>query len=141
VETEPSIHFFCALCGTGLTVSAQLQGNIVECAGCSRSIPVPGHLSREGPIGEYLPLYSPDVLSVEMTFVCPGCEGALVSDARYEGTPFSCPKCSFSGSVPTWSGFVAPDARAERRAPAVVLSTDEIDFLIGENTDAAISPG
>ena len=140
---EPSIDFFCALCGSSLAVSRELQGNVVECPACSHSIPVPGPLRRETPVIEYLPLFSPDILSVEMTFVCPGCKSSLVADARYEGAPFFCPKCNFAGSVPTWSGFVAPDPLAAPQRPAVILTAEELEFLSGEIADAApivISP-
>lgn len=101
----------------------------MECGVCSRSIPVPGRLNRDAPPSESLPLFAPEILAVEMTFVCPGCEFSLVADVRYEGVPFVCPKCRFAGSVPMWSGFVAPDSEAKKRGPAPVLSAEEIDFL------------
>ena len=134
---EPSIDFFCPFCGTALAVSGELRGNVVECPRCSRSIPVPGRLNRQVPAGDYLPLFSPDILSVEMTFACPGCKRSLMADARYEGAAFSCPACHFAGSVPTWSGFVAPDPRAAPQKPAVILTAEELDFLSGEHEDAS----
>lgn len=136
MDPATSIDFFCAFCGSELAVPPELQGSVVECAACSRSIPVPGRLNREAPVSECLPLFNADILSVEMTFVCPGCEGSLVADARYEGAPFVCPKCNFGGSVPTWSGFIAPEPGLEARLPAVVLTSEEIDFLSGERADA-----
>lgn len=135
MEPEPSIDFFCALCGSSLAVSRALQGNVVQCPACSRAIPVPGRLNRHAPTAEYFPLFSPDILSVEMTFVCPGCRRSLGADARYEGAPFSCPACARAGTVPTWSGFVASDLVAKPQTPAVILTAEELEFLIGENEE------
>ena len=137
VESQLTIDFYCALCGCSLAVSRALQGNVVECPACSRSIPVPGRLNRRESVTEYLPLFSPEILSVEMTFACSGCKRSLLADARYEGERFSCPACDFSGAVPTWSGFVAADLKAKTEVPAVVLSAEELHFLNGDSEASA----
>jgi DNA-directed RNA polymerase subunit RPC12/RpoP len=130
------IDFFCALCGSSLSVSREFEGNVVECPACAHSIPVPGRLNRHAPATDYFPLFSPNILSIEMTFACPGCERPMMADARYEGVPFSCPVCSFSGSVPTWSGYIAPDVSAKPHASAVILSPEELEFLSSESEEA-----
>src|SRR4051812_17518994 len=104
MEAPTSIDFFCALCGSALAVSQEHAGGIVECPTCSRSIPVPGLLNRAAANGEYLPAFYPEILSVEISFVCPGCDRVLIADARYEGARFTCPKCAVESIVPHWSG-------------------------------------
>ena len=140
------IEFFCAICGQSLTAPAEYAGNVIGCPSCERAVPVPGCPSGEDGKPSWQPAFSADILSVEITFVCPGCRDPLVADARYSGEPFDCPKCAATGQVPRW--IAASSLPAERHAPAVVhaaaLSAEEIDFLsgaLGEEWAAVNPPG
>lgn len=117
-----STHFFCANCGVGLTVGAESAGRTIECPGCRRTVPVP-HPTRG-----CLPILPPEVLALELKFLCPGCGAKLRIDARLEGDTVPCPKCAQATKVPRWS--LPGDAISQPRAGRVVqLSTAEIEFL------------
>ena len=79
------------------------------------------------------PAFSPEILSVEITFLCPGCDHALIADARAGGDPFICPKCEATGEVPEWARIKerADTADAEKVVHTVTLSPEEIEFLSG----------
>ena len=117
-----SAHFFCANCGVGLTVGAESAGRTIECPACHRTVPVP-HTMRG-----CLPILPPEVLALELKFLCAGCGAKLRIDARLEGDTVPCPKCSQATKVPRWS--LSEDATSQPPAGRVVqLSTAEIEFL------------
>jgi DNA-directed RNA polymerase subunit M/transcription elongation factor TFIIS len=132
LHSEPPIEFYCAICGQALTANAEFAGNVINCPTCERNVPVPGCFAWSDVNPKCQPAFSPEILSVEITFVCPGCNYALVADARWGGEPFICPKCDTTGDVPDW-------ARAKVRTPVadaprvhtLTLSPEEIDFLSG----------
>lgn len=125
------IHFFCALCGRGLTLSARHAGELVECDGCNRVVPVPGFAPPKGGLREWLPAFPPEILAVEIKFACGGCGAKLRIDARWEGRRLKCPQCEADGRVPVWS-------RAWTPKPDVLpaLTAAEIAWLSGDETDA-----
>ena len=134
VSPESSIDFFCAICGSSLAAAPEHEGSLIECPMCERSVPVPGAVSVAGTESGCLPVFRPEILSVEITFVCPGCERALVADARQEGDAFRCPKCGSEGRVPDWSGARPRVENSARPVAAVVLSAEEIGILSGDPT-------
>lgn len=86
------------------------------------------------------PVFPPDVLELEVKFLCAFCNNRLRADARWEGRSVICPVCSEKTGVPRWSaGFRWSGVNHEtdipdvRPASAPRLSEDEIAFL----TDAA----
>jgi DNA-directed RNA polymerase subunit RPC12/RpoP len=121
-----STQFHCAICGAGLSVGAESAGRVIECPACRHVVPVPVRLPR-GAIGT-LPLLPPEVLALELKFLCPGCQAKLRIDARLEGESVACPKCQQPTRVPRWS---APPRETELRvAPKrAELSAAEIEFL------------
>lgn len=140
--SEPPIQFFCAVCGQALIADARFGGSVIACPDCHRTVPVPGtivHADQEE--SKCPPAFSPEILSVEITFLCPGCSGSLITDARSGGDPFVCPTCETTGEVPTWSraGVRPPDAVAGKISTGRSLSPEEIAFLSApspENSDA-----
>jgi DNA-directed RNA polymerase subunit M/transcription elongation factor TFIIS len=125
------IHFFCAVCGNSLIVAAKFGGSVCECPACERTVPVPGELGGIGAERRWLPVFGPEILSLEVKFVCGGCDRALMVDARREGERVDCPKCGAECRVPAWSG--ATLRRSEEGAllapSASKLSQEEIEFL------------
>ncbi len=136
MQAASSIQFFCVICGQSLTATADFAGGLFECPRCERHVPVPGHLAGEAPDRELLPAFTPEILSVEVKFVCPGCDRALLMDARWQGEPFECPKCGAGGHVPRWS-------RPGRggTVPMVTLSPEEFDFLSASPDEAPLADG
>lgn len=133
------IHFFCALCGRGITLSAKHAGELVECDGCQRVVPVPGFAPPKGGLRDWLPALPPEILAVEIKFLCGGCGAKLRIDARWEGRRLKCPLCSTEGRVPTWSREW--NAKTDLM-PA--LSPEEIAWLSGDDADvkpAAVAAG
>jgi DNA-directed RNA polymerase subunit RPC12/RpoP len=136
----PTIRFFCVICGTTLTAPADSPKNIVECPSCSRCVPVPRPVGLTGRLTRCAPVFPPDVLELEVKFLCAFCNNRLRADARWEGRSVICPVCSEKTGVPRWSaGFRwsgvnhetdTPDVRAASTpATAPRLSEDEIAFL------------
>jgi DNA-directed RNA polymerase subunit M/transcription elongation factor TFIIS len=137
VSSETPIEFFCAICGQSLTAETEFAGNVISCPMCERSVPVPGRLTASD--WKWQPAYTPEILSVEITFVCPGCNRALIADARAAGDPFVCPKCDAKGEVPIWSQPREDSPSATVVREAGTLSAEEIDFLSGSSPDRAVS--
>src|SRR6266853_2707567 len=129
-----SIDFFCAICGSNLAAAPEHEGGLIQCPMCERTVPVPGAVSVAGTDSGCLPVFRPEILTVEITFVCPGCDRALVADAREEGETFQCPKCGLEGRVPAWSGAARRTGDSARPKANAVLSPEEIDILSGGHT-------
>jgi predicted RNA-binding Zn-ribbon protein involved in translation (DUF1610 family) len=131
LHSEPPIQFFCAVCGQSLNADAHFGGSVIACPACDRSVPVPGRIPwpDEGP--KWHPAFSPEILSVEITFVCPGCQRALIADARWGGEAFICPKCETTSEVPNWTRakIRPPDMAPPAVSSAPALTPEEIAFL------------
>jgi len=124
------IHFFCALCGRGLTLSDKHAGELVECDGCQHVVPVPGFAPPKGGLRDWLPAFPPEILAVEIKFRCGACATKMRIDARWEGRRLKCPHCGTDGRVPTWSrAWIAETALL----PA--LSSEEIAWLSGDDAN------
>ena len=126
-----SISFFCAVCGLGLTAESSLAGGIMECTRCERSTPVPGFPGKPGESG-WAGVYPPEILSMNMVFLCNGCNMRMVVDARLEGREIDCPQCEVKVRAPLWSRAKAPAAGRPPRKGRPSLTPEEIGFLSGD---------
>ena len=139
LTSEQPIEFFCAICGQALTAESHFAGSVISCPTCHRSVPVPGRLAWSDPGASWYPAFSPEILSVEVTFVCPKCNNALIADARWSGEPFTCPLCETNWEVPDWTRarMRPPDPDAPAMVKPVELSAEEIEFLssVEENSN------
>ena len=122
-------HFFCAICGEAMSAPPRAGGGLRECPSCLRVVPIPGYPTTPGGSSGCLGLYQPEILTVVMKFLCPGCEAKMSIDVRWEGKLSECPHCHLAFHVPMLSGpkIVEPPARAALSS----LSTEEIAFLSG----------
>jgi DNA-directed RNA polymerase subunit RPC12/RpoP len=103
----------------------------MECTRCERSVPVPGFPAMRGESG-CAAVYSPEILSIDVIFLCRGCNAKLVVDGRMEGRDLDCPQCQARVKMPLWSRRTTAPAAA--RAPKKArphLTPDEIGFLTG----------
>jgi DNA-directed RNA polymerase subunit RPC12/RpoP len=139
-----SIRFYCVICGAAMKTSAEATEDVVQCPNCARRVPVPRLTSLSGRFAGCVPVFPPEVLDLEVKFLCTSCRNRLRADARWEGRNVVCPVCGKRTAVPRWSRVPmwsrAPEAavaasRSDRSAneiPAVTLSRDEIEFLSEE---------
>ena len=119
----PDLAFHCVVCGRKLHTSAEPAGGVVECPHCLRVVPVPSLVSPD-----FLPCapvaFPPEILSVEMKFLCVKCDAKLEVDVRMENRNVACPKCAAAIRVPR--------LRTEARlAASPLLSLAETEFLSG----------
>jgi hypothetical protein len=127
------IPFFCAVCGASLSAELSLAGGVSECAQCERRVPVPGYPSRGRESG-CAPVFPPEILEMDMTFLCPECDVRLVVDARMEGLDVSCPRCETWVRAPRWSGLAAVGEEVAPEPVAPTLTPEEVEFLSREST-------
>jgi len=88
-------------------------------------------------------VFPPEVLAMEVKFLCTSCKSRLGADARWEGRGVICPVCGDRTRVPRWSACTlgprmadgAESAKTMRFSDAK-LSSEEIAFL----SEAASSP-
>ena len=81
-------------------------------------------------------VFPPEILAVEVKFLCTSCQSRLGADARWEGRGVTCPVCGDKTHVPRWSNVsqwpraadVAPGAKTPG-IPDASLSSEEIEFL------------
>ena len=144
----PLFRFYCVICGTSMKAPAETTDDIIECPNCARVVPVPRFTSLSGQMTGCGPAFPPEVLDLEVKFLCTACKSRLRADARWEGRGIVCPVCAEKVRVPRWSdvsrwsaapgekpapaGRVpAPAGRvpASADAAAVSLSREEIEFL------------
>lgn len=139
LHSEPPIQFFCAVCGQSLNADARFGGAVIGCPACQRTVPVPGRIPLSGEEPNWHPAFSPEILSVEITFVCPGCQRSLIADARWGGEPIVCPTCDTTSEVPHWTRARVrpPDSDGPRVSSATALSPDEIAFLSDTPNESA----
>ena len=137
----PHYRFYCVICGTSMKAAADSTSDVVECPGCARTVPVPSLASLSGKVADCVPVFPPEVLDLEVKFLCTACKNRLRAGARWEGRSVACPVCQEKTRVPRWSGVArwsrlpeesAPPARgagAPAEAAVVALSREEIEFL------------
>jgi DNA-directed RNA polymerase subunit RPC12/RpoP len=125
------IPFFCAVCGASLRADLSLAGGVLPCVKCERSVPVPG-FPLGSPLSGCVPVFPPEILEMDMTFLCVGCDTRLVVDARMEGRDLECPRCQVSVRAPRWSGLGDIAAAVEANPGASHLSPEEVQFLSTE---------
>jgi len=132
----PTIRFFCVICGTALEGSTESTTGVAQCHSCAHHVPVP-HLADVPELcAAPVPAFPPEVLAMEVKFLCTSCQSRLGADARWEGRGFVCPVCGDKTRVPRWSRVQhwprpaesALKAKAKRTADAT-LSPEEIAFL------------
>jgi DNA-directed RNA polymerase subunit M/transcription elongation factor TFIIS len=127
-----SISFFCAVCGQALTAEPAFAGELMECTRCERSVPVPGFPATARESGCVVGVYPPEILSMDIVFLCWGCNARLVVDARLEGRELDCPQCHALVRAPLWSRREkAGTGPGARRIDRPFLTPDEIGFLSG----------
>jgi DNA-directed RNA polymerase subunit RPC12/RpoP len=90
-------------------------------------------------------VFPPEILAMEVKFLCTSCQSRLGADARWEGRGVICPVCGDKTRVPRWSGIMRGQPRADfaQGAKAAAfsdgkLSSDEIAFL---SEPAPTTPG
>lgn len=137
----PTIRFYCVICGTAMKTSSDSPDDVVQCPSCSRRVPVPRLTSLSGRFAGCVPVFPPEVLDLEVKFLCTSCRNRLRADARWEGRNVVCPVCSKKTAVPRWSRVPmwsrAPEAAVAASRPdrpgnetaVVSLSPEEIEFL------------
>jgi len=125
-----SISFFCAVCGQALTAEPALAGEVMECTRCERSVPVPGFPPAPRESG-CAAVYSPEILSMDIVFLCRGCNAKLVADGRLEGRELDCPQCHARVRAPLWSRREPVGTRPGKKIARPTLTPDEIGFLSG----------
>lgn len=140
--TMSDISFFCVLCGGKLTAQNAAAGGSLECVHCGEPVPIPGG-SRSQPPG----FNSPEILAVEIKFLCPGCGSRLGIDSSRGGEEIHCPPCGQPVTVPHLSTSgqgreprIPPQPDLERRK-IHLLTNDEIAFLTTPITASGTRPG
>lgn len=128
---EAEIRFFCALCGSSLTAAAIHAGGTVKCVACGEMAPVPKAGRKE--MASRHSWFGPEIVGVDVAFLCRGCDCKLIADAHLEGEAFACPRCGTEARVPSLSG------RKRQSRPPVTLIPEEIAFL-SSRVPAGTSP-
>lgn len=127
------IPFYCTICGVSLSALAGSAGGFCDCPRCLRVIPIPGYPARPGQSAESLAVFSPDILGIEIKFLCGCCGNKIRVDARLQGITRDCPVCAQPTKVPEWGGLPPPAPpeiiRADAARPMVRLTAEECDFL------------
>jgi hypothetical protein len=82
---------------------------------------------------------APNLLGVDVKFLCPECRAKLKVDVRWGGKTLPCPQCNASLPIPQWYGSsdeIADEigqsqgaTRIVGVAPSVMLSPQELAFL------------
>ena len=138
----PTIRFFCVICGTALKGTTESPTSVVECHSCSRHVPVPRLADVPGSSVGCAPVFPPEILAVEVKFLCTSCQSRLGADARWEGRGVICSVCGDRTRVPRWSRVSQwPRADDGAKTPGlgnVTLSSEEIAFL---SSPAPTNPG
>lgn len=122
------IHFYCTICGESLCALSENAGGLCDCPRCLRVIPIPGYPARPGPPADGAAVFSPDILEIEIKFLCGGCGNKIRVDARRQGQTLECPICEEPTRVPEWGG-ARPPAEPGAVAAKVRLSAEECEFL------------
>jgi Zn-finger nucleic acid-binding protein len=133
------LSFFCAVCGHSLIVGDEYAGSLAECPSCERLVPVPGWRPQRRAGAGCLGVLAPNLLGVDVKFLCPECRAKLKVDARWGGKTLPCPQCNASLPIPQWYGSsdeIADESGQSQGAtrivgvvPSVMLSPQELAFL------------
>jgi DNA-directed RNA polymerase subunit RPC12/RpoP len=126
------LSFSCAFCGRSIAIGREFSGARVECPDCRRLTPVPG--PRLGTLRGLNPdvVLPPQILGIEIKFLCEHCGTKLMIDFRWQGRTVDCPSCQRILQVPRCSD---PECEPEATAitasstPAARLSPAELAFL------------
>ncbi len=135
-----TIRFFCVICGTALKGTTETLGDVVECDACRRHVPVPKIRDMAVSGTGCAPALPPEVLSLEVKFLCASCRSPLRTDARGEGCSVVCPVCGEGTAIPRWSNasrWPRHDEPARTMPGAATLSAEEIEFLSKPAPEAA----
>jgi len=134
------VGFYCVRCGAYLEIDSQYAGKSCECPRCSHVIPVPAMKGdRDGLVGNR----HPDILAVEIEFLCPECRRKLsvqagagaMADCAWCGRQIEVPQLfSLAGQAPRMLQKTPPDgtpASASTQTPTrpALLTQEELDFL------------
>ena len=133
----PTIQFFCVICGTALHGKTDAHDDVIECHSCAHQVPVPRLVKMPGRLAGCAAVFPPDVLALEVKFLCTACQSPLRADARWEGRGVICPVCGDKTGVPHWSEFTQRTRTADFSGTAK-LSSEEIEFL---SQSVPASPG
>ena len=137
----PHFRFYCVICGASMKASTDSTDDVTECQACARIVPVPQLASLTGQMTGCAPVFAPEVLDLEVKFLCTSCKNRLRAAARWEGRSVICPVCAEKTRVPRWSNVTRwPRVKEENTPPAreagtpavaavVTLSPEEIEFL------------
>jgi hypothetical protein len=139
------IRFLCTACGSKLRIDAAAAGRHVTCSRCGKATRVPSLPSSENPGATVVSNVAPAasdaarILSAELRFFCPACQGKLRVEASAAGQAMSCVLCQAAIQVPVLPDWVhrigmeteAPpeSASSSDAVRASLLTPDEIDFL------------
>src|SRR5471030_1717752 len=93
LNVMPTIRFFCVICGTALQGNTDANDDVIECHSCARQVPVPRLANLPDRTAGCAPAFPPDVLALEVKFLCTACRSPLRADARWEGRHVVCPVC------------------------------------------------
>jgi hypothetical protein len=120
-------------------VSPEKAGLMTVCTGCARTIRVPIDPLPLSELPAQGAAYSPEILSIDIRFLCPACGSKLKIDARAAGTEAACVCCGKkirAPLLPYWARRAdkpLPPNQAAERAPTAtqgaVLTAKEIDFM------------
>jgi DNA-directed RNA polymerase subunit RPC12/RpoP len=143
-SSQDDVAFFCLRCGAHLQIEDGYAGKSCECPRCAQLIPVPA-------LKEEAVQKRPDILAVEIEFLCPECNHKLSVEAG-AGAMADCTWCGKEIEVPQLSELALLDAKglshgshgdrrppvetAPRRKPAL-LTQEELEFLSESNHGAA----
>ncbi len=103
---------------------------LCECPKCFSSTPVPSESGFHPTPREQM--HAPNIISIEVKFSCPSCDGRLGMDVRQAGEMGFCPLCFKEIQCPHVSFHAGPDTIPEpvvERIVSLRLSREEMDFL------------
>ena len=123
------IAFFCTLCGVSLAALPESAGGFCDCPSCLRVIPIPGFPARPGQSRDRAAVFSPQILEIELKFLCECCGNKIRVDARLQGATRDCPVCEKPTKVPEWGGSLPREKLPRAVAPLGRLSAEECEFL------------
>lgn len=124
------IAFFCTICGEGLSALPETAGGFCECPRCLRVVPIPGYPTRPGQSADEAAVFSPQILAIEIKFLCDCCGNKVRVDARLQGVTLECPVCQKTTKVPEWGGALPLGEQPARTpGPLMRLSAEEYEFL------------
>src|SRR3954454_20073011 len=97
-------HFYCVICGFAMNAPQHAAGGLRDCPRCRHLVPIPGYPATPGEVCQCAGIYRPEILEIEMKFLCPGCRARVSVDLRLEKHMVECPRCQLTFKVPAWSG-------------------------------------